>query len=65
MDNALERKPLPAACDARSMCGCGLSGRFPFCDGTQMISKSHVEGALVSCGAAAQSVPAIAKAKIA
>jgi CDGSH-type Zn-finger protein len=47
------------------MCGCGLSRTFPFCDGSQMISKSHRVGALVSCGAAAHSDPADVKAGVA
>ena len=37
-------EPLP-------LCGCGLSGTFPFCDSSQMISRSHEPGKLVSCGA--------------
>ena len=64
MDNPLKRKPAPSPSEARPMCGCGLSRTFPFCDGTQMISKSNHAGALVSCGAAAQPVRAIAKDKV-
>jgi hypothetical protein len=31
-------------------CCCGLSGRFPICDGSQMIAKTHRAGKLLSCG---------------
>jgi CDGSH-type Zn-finger protein len=34
------------------MCACGLSGTFPFCDSSQMIAKTNLNGQLVKCGAA-------------
>ena len=35
---------------APPLCGCGLSRTFPFCDSSQMISKTYEPGKLVSCG---------------
>ena len=55
MDRKLKRQPsklLPARVKGtRPFCGCGLSRTFPFCDSSQMISKTHEPGKLVSCGA--------------
>ena len=39
--------------ETRPFCGCGLSKTFPFCDSSQMISRSREPGKLESCGAAA------------
>jgi CDGSH-type Zn-finger protein len=48
-------KPLPTRVEGgRPFCGCGLSRTFPFCDSSQMISKTHEPGKLVSCGAGKQ-----------
>lgn len=41
---------LTARVEARPFCGCGLSRTFPFCDSSQMISKTHEPGKLVGCG---------------
>ena len=41
---------LPTRVEARPFCACGLSRTFPFCDSSQMISKSRELGKLVSCG---------------
>ena len=46
---------------SKVICGCGLSRTFPFCDGTQMIARTHLRGELVSCGAAKQSDPSNAE----
>ena len=46
-------RPLPSTtAESRPMCSCALSRTFPFCDGSQMISKSNRAGELVSCGVA-------------
>jgi CDGSH-type Zn-finger protein len=41
----------PTPSETRPLCGCGLSRTFPFCDGKQMIAKTHRAGELSSCGA--------------
>ena len=43
--------PQPDPADPRRLCGCGLSPTFPYCDGSQLISRSRDRGKLVSCGA--------------
>jgi hypothetical protein len=43
------------------MCSCALSGTFPFCDGSQKISRSNRLGELVSCGVANAPTPPEAK----
>lgn len=53
MQRSLKRnvfRPTPDDADPRRFCGCGLSRSFPFCDSSQLISKSHVLGQLVGCG---------------
>jgi CDGSH-type Zn-finger protein len=32
--------------ETRSICGCGLSGALPFCDGTHQITKTEEAGKL-------------------
>jgi len=51
----------PTPSETRPFCGCGLSRTFPFCDGNQMIAKTHVAGKLSSCGATTQPEPADAQ----
>ena len=53
MDRKLKSQPsqpLPTRVEARPFCGCGLSRTFPFCDSSQMISKTYEPGKLVRCG---------------
>jgi len=58
MDKPANRKPFrhlpPSPSETRPFCSCGLSRTFPFCDGTQMIAKTHRLGDLVPCGAPKQ-----------
>ena len=66
MDNPFKRRRTnlpPTPSEVRPMCGCGLSRTFPFCDGSQTISKSNRAGTLVKCGATAAPGPSVAKAK--
>ena len=49
--------------EARPYCGCGLSKTFPFCDSSQMISRSREPGKLVSCGPAKGDAEPQAKAR--
>lgn len=51
----------PPRDESKVICGCGLSRTFPFCDGTQMIARTHLRGKLVSCGAARQPDPSNAE----
>ena len=54
MDRKLKSQssPLPARVEGgRPFCACGLSRTFPYCDSSQMISKSRELGKLESCGA--------------
>ena len=32
--------------EIKSICGCGLSGALPFCDGTHQITKTEIPGKL-------------------
>ena len=41
---------LPTRVEARPFCSCGLSGTFPFCDSSQMISRTRDAGKLERCG---------------
>jgi hypothetical protein len=40
----------PDHADPRPFCACGLSRTFPYCDSSQLISRSREPGKLVSCG---------------
>ena len=50
----MDRKLIPTRVETRPLCGCGLSRTFPFCDSSQMISKTYEPGKLVACGAGKQ-----------
>lgn len=65
MENPVKSRTPPGV-DSRdrskTMCACGLSHTFPFCDGSQAIAKTHVKGNLVNCGPAKQAD--VAKAEL-
>ena len=48
--NRRSTKLPPTPSETRPMCACGLSRAFPFCDGSQMITKTNIRGELVGCG---------------
>ena len=49
---------LTVGSETQSICGCGLSGTFPICDGTHKITKTEELGSLVWYDAAKKRHPA-------